>query len=312
MRGIGRPQIPVIIVIGTVLLNFFLDPLFIFGWKSVPAFGVLGAVMATIITQGIAAIIGLSILLGGKYGIHLKIKDFIPDFKFIKKAFFIGLPSSIEQSSRNLAMAFMISLVAGFGTTAVASYGAGSNIIQVAIFIGLGLAVANGTLVGQNIGANRIDEAVKVSKLSAVISFLTLSFLGIIVFIFSKNLVSFFIPNDLAVIQSGSTFIKIVALSFGFIGLHMSFANVFSAAGLTRVSMFLTVSSQWLFQIPLSYFLSQYTSLGLYGVWISIPFTNVFVSTVAFILYSRGGWKNADIIDRNKYHGLASKKVLAR
>jgi len=312
MRGIGRPQIPVIIVIGTVLLNFFLDPLFIFGWKSVPAFGVLGAVMATIITQGIAAIIGLSILLGGKYGIHLKIKDFIPDFKFIKKSFLIGLPASIEQSSRNLAMAFMISLVAGFGTTAVASYGAGSNIIQVAIFIGMGLAVANGTLVGQNIGANQIEEAIKVSKLSAVISFVILSFLGIVVFIFSNNLVSFFIPNDTSVIQSGSIFIKIVALSFGFIGLHMSFSNVFSAAGLTRIPMFLTVSSQWLFQIPLSFILSKYTALGLYGVWISIPFTNVFVSSIAFILYSRGSWKNSDIIDRNKYQNLASEKVLSK
>ena len=312
MRGIGRPQIPVIIVIGTVLLNFFLDPLFIFGWKSVPAFGVLGAVMATIITQGIAAIIGLSILLGGKYGIHLKIKDFIPDFKFIKKSFLIGLPASIEQSSRNLAMAFMISLVAGFGTTAVASYGAGSNIIQVAIFIGMGLAVANGTLVGQNIGANQIEEAIKVSKLSAVISFVILSFLGIVVFIFSNNLVSFFIPNDTSVIQSGSIFIKIVALSFGFIGLHMSFSNVFSAAGLTRIPMFLTVSSQWLFQIPLSFILSKYTAIGLYGVWISIPFTNVFVSSIAFILYSRGSWKNSDIIDRNKYQNLASEKVLSK
>ena len=300
MRGIGRPQIPVFIVIGTVLLNFFLDPLFIFGWKSVPAFGVLGAVVATIITQGIAAIIGLIILFSGKHGILLEIKDFIPDFKFIKKSFLIGLPASIDQSSRNLAMAVMISLVAGFGTTAVASYGAGSNIIQVAIFIGMGLAVANGTLVGQNIGANQIDEAVKVSKLSAVLSFVVLSFIGLIAFIFSKHLVSFFIPNDASVIQSGSTFIRIVALSFGFIGLHMSFGNVFSAAGLTRVPMFLTIFSQWLFQIPLSFILSKYTSLGLYGVWLSIPFTNIFVSTIAFILYSRGSWKQINLIENRK------------
>lgn len=51
MRSIGRPQIPVLIVAGTALLNFILDPLFIFGWKSIPGFGVQGAAVATLFTQ---------------------------------------------------------------------------------------------------------------------------------------------------------------------------------------------------------------------------------------------------------------------
>ena len=299
MRGISRPQIPVFIVIGTVLLNFFLDPLFIFGWQAIPAFGVQGAAIATLFTQGLAAIIGLMILFGGKYGVDLKTKDFIPDFKFIKKAFFIGLPTSIEQSSRNFAMTFVVSLVASFGTTAVASYGAGVNINQVAMFVGVGLAIANGTLVGQNIGANLIDQAVKISKLSAVMSFIILSFLGIFAFIFSKNLISFFIPHDLGVIQGGSNFIRIVALSFGFVGLHMSFSNVFSASGLTKIPMYLTISSQWLFQIPLSYFLSKHTSLGINGIWLALPLTNILASIIAYILYSQGIWKKSKIIEPN-------------
>ena len=118
----------------------------------------------------------------------------------MKKAFWIGLPTSIEQSSRNFAMTLVISLVASFGTTAVASYGAGMNINQVAIMVGVGLAIANGTLVGQNIGAKRLDLAINISKINALISFVVLSFLGLLSFIFSKNLISFFIPNDPMVI----------------------------------------------------------------------------------------------------------------
>lgn len=299
MRGIGRPQIPVLIVIGTVLLNFFLDPLFIFGWKAMPGFGVQGAAIATLFTQGIAAIVGLAILFGGKYGVDLKIKHFIPDFKFMKKAFLIGLPASIEQSSRNFVMTFVVSLVASFGTTAVASYGAGVNINQVAMMVGIGLAIANGTLVGQNIGANQIDQAVKISKLSAIMSFITLSFLGIIAFIFSKNLISFFIPHDPEVIQGGSNFIRIVALSFGFVGLHMSFSNVFSAAGLTKIPMYLTIFSQWFFQIPLSYYLSKHTSLGVNGIWVALPLTNILASVIAYIMYSKGSWKNSKLIEHD-------------
>jgi len=309
MRSIGRPQIPVYIIIGTVLLNFILDPLFIFGWGSLPAFGVQGAVVATIITQAIASIIGFSILFGGKFGIQLRFKDFIPDFKFIKKSFLIGLPASIDQSSRSLSMAVMTSLIAGFGTTAVASYGAGSNIFQVVMFVGIGLAVANGTLVGQNIGANRLDQAVKVSKISAVISFLSLSFLGLLVFIFAKSLVAFFIPNDPAVIKVGVEYLRISAICFGFIGVQMSLGNVFSAAGQTTISMFLTILSQWLIQVPLSYFLSK-TSFGLNGIWYAIPFTNIFITIVAFILYSQGSWKKVKIIERDILVGDVAEETL--
>ena len=299
MRGIGRPQIPVYIVIITVILNFFLDPLFIFGYKFVPAYGPAGAAFATLATQTIAAAIGFIILFNGKHYIHLKLKDFKPDFKFIKKAFLIGFPSSIDQSARSLVMVFITSFITGFGTTAVASYGAGSNLNQIAMFFGIGLAVANGTLVGQNIGAKNIKEAVKVSKISAVLSFCTLSFIGLLAFIFSKSFISFFVPSDLAVINEGSNFVKIVSLAFGFIGLQMSFGNVLIAAGKSTTSMAITIISQWGILLPLAYFLSQHTSLGLNGIWLSFPITNFFTALISFIIYRRGSWQKSRIIEED-------------
>ena len=310
MRGIGRPTVPVYIVIATVLLNFILDPLFIFGFGPIPATGPMGAALATLLTQSLAATAGFIILFGGKHGVHLKITDFKPDFKFIKKAFLIGLPSSIDQSSRNLAMVFMLSLITGFGTTAIASYGAGSNIIQVAMMFAIGLAVANGTLVGQNIGANDIHQAEKVAKLSSFLGFISLSFMGLVAFVFSRQFISFFVPNDLAVIEGGVRFVKTVSLSFGFIALHMTFGNVLTAAGKTTTTMTLTLLSQWLIQIPLAYFLSQHTKLGIQGIWLAIPITNVVTSSIAFFLYSRGTWKKGRIIDDHNIVGEVAKETL--
>jgi len=310
MRGIGRPNIPVFIVVGTVLLNFILDPLFIFGFGPIPASGPAGAALATLMTQTIAAIIGFSILFGGKHGIRLKINDFIPDFKFIKRSFFIGLPSSVEQSARNLGMVFITSLVAGFGTTAVASFGAGANLTQIAMFFGIGLAVANGTLVGQNIGAKNISQAIKVSKISAVLSFFTLTFIGLLSFIFSKNFVSFFVPSDLAVINGGSQFVKITAIAFGFIGLQMSFGNVFLAAGKTTTSMLLTIFSQWGVLVPIAYFLSQHTPLGVNGLWLAFPIANFIAATMAFIIYRHGSWQKSRIIDDEKITGQVAEETI--
>lgn len=310
MRGIGRPQIPVFIVITTVILNFFLDPLFIFGFKSIPAFGPAGAAFATLATQTIAAAIGFIILFNGKHYIHLKISDFKPDFKFIKKAFLIGFPSSIDQSARSLVMVLITSLITGYGATAIASYGAGSNLNQIVMFFGIGLAVANGTLVGQNIGAKNISQAIKVSKISAVLSFCLLTFFGILAFIFSKHFISFFVPADLAVINEGSRFVKIVSLAFGFIGLQMSFGNVLIAAGKSTTSMAITIISQWGILLPLVYFLSKYTSLGLNGIWLSFPITNLFTALISFIIYRRGSWQKSRIIEEDKAVSQVSEETI--
>src|SRR5690554_4164331 len=71
MRGIGNVWLPMYIVLGTVLLNLVLDPLFIFGFGSFEGMGVAGAAIASVITQGISAVAGIVILLKGKRGIKI-------------------------------------------------------------------------------------------------------------------------------------------------------------------------------------------------------------------------------------------------
>src|SRR6201996_8466336 len=82
MRGVGEAKLPVFIVLGTVILNFVLDPPFIFGWGPIPPQGVQGAALATLATQSLAALVGLGVLLSGRYAIHLVWRDFIPDLSY--------------------------------------------------------------------------------------------------------------------------------------------------------------------------------------------------------------------------------------
>src|ERR1700684_1774730 len=84
MRGVGETRMPLIIVLGTVILNFLFDPLFIFGWGWIPGQGVMGAALATLATQGLAAVLGMVIFLRGRHGIQLGWRDFRPDPQYIK------------------------------------------------------------------------------------------------------------------------------------------------------------------------------------------------------------------------------------
>ncbi|HMR00988.1 MAG TPA: MATE family efflux transporter, partial [Candidatus Gracilibacteria bacterium] len=265
MRGVGDVKTPLFIVFGTVLLNLVLDPLFILGWGPIPAYGVTGAALATIGTQGLATIIGIALLMSGKQGIHLKASNMKPDFSLMKKMFSLGFPASISQSARALGMMLMTFLVASFGTVVVASYGIGGRILSFIIIPAVGLAMATSTLVGQNIGAGKIDRAAKISKTSSLISFALLSAVGVLVFLFAEPLTAAFIPDDTEVIQSGSQFVKIMALTFGFIGIQQTINGTLMGSGNTKMSMILSLITLFIVQFPFAYILSKHTTLGFEG-----------------------------------------------
>jgi len=296
MRGIGETKLPLYIVGGTVLLNIVLDPLFIFGFGSIPAFGVMGAAMATFMTQMIAAGLGLFFLFGGKYGIHLSWKQFIPDFSFIKRAFFLGLPSSIEMSARALSLTAMTFLVATFGTLAVASYGAGGNIIQLVIIPAVGLSMAISALAGQNIGAGNIERAAHAGRVGARIGFTALTVAGVLVFVFAPYIIRFFVPDDHAVVEGATVFLRFVSLFWGLFGIEFALTGIMRASGSTITTMLLTIMSQWIIQLPVAYLLSKHTTLGLTGIWIAFPISSIVVTSVAGVMYASGGWKKKRLI----------------
>jgi len=229
MRSLGRATLPVWIVAGTVLLNFGLDPLLIFGWGPVPGYGVMGAAIATLVTQGIAAIIGVVILRRGMHGVHVRRADLVPDFDYVKRAFFLGFPASIEMSARALALMMMTFLITSFGTLTLAAYGVGSNVVSVIIIPAMGLSMAVSTLVGQNIGAGDIERAARIGRLGGLLGFVSLAMLGLLVFLFPASIVAFFVPDDPAVIAAGAEYLRIVAPAWGFLGLQFALTGVLRA-----------------------------------------------------------------------------------
>lgn len=296
MRGVGEVKAPLYIVACTVAVNFLLDPVLIFGKFGLPAWGVAGAAVATLVSQMIAAAIALRLLFGGRYGIHLRWRDFAPDFAFVKRAFLLGYPASIEQSARGLGMLVMTFLIVSFGTVVTASFGVGTNVFNVVIIPAMGFAMATSTLVGQSIGAGNIARAEKVAKLSAILTFSVLTAVGLVCMLIAPSIVRFFVPEDPEVIREGAAYIRIVAWSFGFIGLQFALMAVLRAAGEMITAMVVSLVSQWALQLPLAFLLSRHEGLGVDGVWWSTPIANVITAIIAVVWFLRGTWKTRKLI----------------
>ncbi|HVV00928.1 MAG TPA: MATE family efflux transporter [Verrucomicrobiae bacterium] len=311
MRGIGQTRIPLLIVLGTVLLNFLLDPLFIFGWGPIPACGVKGAALATLGTQGLAAFLGIGIFLRGRHGIHLSWRGLRPDPAYIKRAFFLGLPGSIELSTRGLGPLAMSFLAVSFGTTTIAAYGVGSNILQFVTIPAMGLSMAVSTLVGQNMGAGNPNRAVRVTILGAFSGFILLSIVGGIAYIIAPHIVAFFVPHAADVIAQGGNFIRIMCLTWGAIGVQLCILSAFRASGNMLMAMVIAIISQWLFLFPLAYVLSKHTVLNRAGLWWAFPITNIAVALVAIAWFAKGGWKKTRLTDEKRQVAKVADEAIA-
>jgi putative MATE family efflux protein len=310
MRGVGQTRIPLLIVLGTVVLNFLLDPFFIFGWGPVPELGVMGAALATLVTQALAAVLGIAIFLRGRHGIALRWKALAPDLPYIKRAFFLGLPGSVELSTRGFGLIVMSFLVASFGTLTIASYGVGSNVLQVVMIPAMGLGMAISTLVGQNMGAGNIERAARVAQLGAFFGFVVLTCAGLVAYAFAPALVAFFIPEDQAVIDEGARFIRIMCLAWGGMGIQLCLVSAFRASGNMLAAMVIALVSQWMFQFPLAYVLSKHTTLAARGLWWSFPVTNIAVAVVAIAWFARGSWKETRLTEEAETTARVAEEVI--
>lgn len=303
MRGIGNVLLPMYIVLGTVILNLLLDPLFIFGYGSLKGYGIAGAAIASVITQGVSALVGILILFRGKHGIKIRLVHMWPQFKWVKRMFELGIPASLEQSSRAAAMTVMVMLVTSFGSDVVAAYGIGARILSLVIVPALGMAIATTTLVGQQVGAGNIKGAEKIGDLSVKIAFFGLTGIGLLLFAFAEQLTAFFVPNDPQVIKDGARFIRIMAPSFGLLGVQQVLNGLFNGTRFTQASMLISVFSLWMVRFPLAFVLSQRTDLAFEGIWWAFPLSNFVAALVAYIYYKTGHWKIRTLRHREDWLG---------
>ena len=293
MRGIGQVRVPLYIVAGTVTLNFILDPLLIFE----AGLGVMGAALATLISQALAAATGMYFHFRGSFGIKLSWHDFRADLPFIRRSFNLGYPASIEQSARGLGMTVMMFLITSFGTVTTASYGVGTNVLNFVVIPAMGFSMATSTLVGQNIGAGNVHRAERVARLAAALTFTALTVVGAIAFSAANHIAAFFVPRDKQVIHEASIFIRTVSWSFGFIGLQFALMGVLRASGNMLTAMIISLVSQWCLQFPLAFVLSQHTRLHAHGLWWAFPTANVAIALISAAVFARGDWKRRQLIE---------------
>ncbi len=198
------------VLILSFLLNIILNPILIFGFLFIPAMGMMGIGLSTIIAQLIAFIIILFKVLQNPRVKKITIEYFNVKFIFLKNIFFQSMPISIAICGYAVAATFIFTYVGQTSELAVAGYGAATRIEQVVLLPILGINTAIISIIAQNFGANNFDRVKETYFVSIKYGLILMVFSGILVYLTADIVPRFFSSNEV-VLEYGRRYLKIAA-----------------------------------------------------------------------------------------------------
>ncbi len=254
------------------IINIILDPILIFGYFGLPAMGVTGAALATVIGQ-IAAVL-MAIYFQNRYNteIHVKIKGMKVCKRTIIDIYKIGVPSIIMQSIGSLTTFCMNNILLMFSSTAATVFGVYFK-LQSFIFMPI-FGLTNGMIpiVAFNYGARKKERIYSTLKLSIFIA-VSIMLLGVAVFqLFPATLLAIFDASD-NMIAIGVPALRIISLSFIFAGYSIISGSLFQALGNGVYSMFVSIARQLIVIIPVAFIFAKL--FGLDMVWWAYPIAEI-------------------------------------
>ncbi len=282
IRGAGDTRTPMKFLLIQTFVNLVLDPLFIFGLGPVPAMGVLGAGLAMIVSRVVLVVLVFRHFISGKSNVVPVVKKFRFDFSLIKEILRIGIPSTITFMSSSIGLMLFMKLVSGYGPLAIAAFGIGGRVENIAILPALGMSGAILTIVGQNYGARKLERAQKTIRNSMLLLALFMLSVAGVSLLFAKPIVSIFTQNA-EVVSLSVDFLYIRAPFWAFMGVRMIIGAGFNGVGNPKVGLLTLLFGLFAVGLPAAMVLQA--SLGLNAVWLGLSLANLSGTIAAYGIY---------------------------
>ncbi len=295
-RAGGDSFTPMIVLIFSTLINIVLDPLLIFGLWGFPRLGVAGSAYATLVGRGAGAVVLLYLCWANRAPISLRRVQYRIDFGEMFDILRLGVFSSLQGFWRHLSRLGFLWVIGPYGRNIVAAYTICMRLRILVMNPGFGIANSVSPLVGQNLGANRMERAERSTRLANLLGTALMAGIGAVFLVFPRMLIQVFAPNDPAVVEIGAVYLQFLSPTFGFIAFSLILGRALNGAGDTLSPMLITLASQIGVGLGLVMLLSRF--IGLNGVWLGIALSNVVQGIVMWLWYRTGRWKTIKLVNR--------------
>lgn len=278
LRAAGKPRQAMNATIFTVVLNTILDPIFIYPMNL----GIQGAAYATILSQVLALVWQMRIFSNKNELLHLRRGIYRLKKSIVENILAIGLsPFSMNVCACIVVIFINKGLLQYSGDLAVGAYGIANKVCFIFVMVNMGLNQGMQPIAGYNYGAMKFDRLMQVLKL-AVIAGTCITTCGFLVAEFIPGPCARLFTTDPELIRLSVNGMRIMMAAFVLVGSQMVITNFFQSIGKAKISMFLSLSRQMIFLLPMLLLLPLF--LGVDGIWWAMPISDTIAEIVAVVM----------------------------
>ena len=280
IRSSGHPRVAMNLTLFTVISNAVLDPIFIF----VLGMGIQGAALATILCQMMAMVYTFYFFSDKSRLLHFTRPVFQLDWRIARQSLAIGVGPFLMNVAASMVALFINQQLGKYGgDLAIGSYGIVNRLTMLFVMVCMGFNQGLQPIAGYNYGARQYSRVKEVFILTAKWEMLVTTLCFLISELIPRQAVSLF-TNDPVLVDMAAHGLRVMNSGFALVGFGMVTGNFFQCLGMVRKSIFLSLSRQLLFLLPLIYTLPLW--LQETGVWISFPISdtlNVVISAILIV-----------------------------
>ena len=275
LRAASKPRMAMFATIFTVAMNILLDAVFILWWH----WGIKGAAFATVISQVLALCWQMKLFANKNELLHLKRGIYKLKANLVRNIISIGISPFLMNACACIIVIFINNQLVKFGgDIAVGAYGIANSIAMIFIMFVIGLNQGMQPIAGYNYGAQQYGRMMRVVKLS-IITAICIMLTGWTLAMLAPYYCARMFTKDPQLIKGSIKAIQIIMMMYPFIGCQMVITNFFQCIGKVKISIFLSLSRQLLFLLPLLVLLPNF--YGINGVWASMPTSDLISVIVA-------------------------------
>lgn len=295
LRSVGDSKRPFYFLVVAALLNSVLDLVFVVGLKM----GVAGVAWATILAQGVSAILVVIALFRDHDTIRLEMRKLKIHWDVLRKIFRVGIPAALQLAVTSFSNVFVQSYINHFGPHFMSGWTAYSKINQLVLLPMQSISLAITTFVGQNLGAGQRERARKSVGVAFGLSVGTSAVLLLPVLLFAPQLVRFFNPNG-EVITFGALLLRMLCPFFLIYCIHDTLGGALRGAGNGKVPMIITLVCFVFFRQLYLYVMANFICNEVIPIALSFPAGWVLSSTLTLIYFLRTNLSDSRLVEKRK------------
>lgn len=289
-RAIGDAKTPLLIVTVDVVVTIIGDYLTVVGGWPIPGLGIRG-----IAASGVAGAVAggvLAIICIARSQLAPSLTRLLPVSKSaIVRVLKIGFPAACQRLSwaaSTFVLFFILSKLPS-STAALASWTIGIRVEGLLFMPLMALSLAVSSIVGQNLGANQLQRAIKAGWHVTWIGVGCMIVLSVLMFVFAQQCASL-MSRDPETIRITASYLRINALAEPFLAINMILSGALQGAGDTRITMWISIFTNWVIRLPLAWLLALEANWAADGAWVSMTVSVIVGAVIVALRFQSGRW----------------------